>query len=342
MDNKNSGTRNRNKLLNQVNKQLHDIEKYSQNGITAEARRDIKRDHLLRHEGNNPKLALSEPSEIVLHTTLIMCGLGVIFLNYLLITAPIDFLASEAGFVKGSWQRGVASIFVPLFLLILEIGTAIAKRNSNRREIKLSICKKEVKLTVWDILGVVMILLTPLLICASIFAKINSKRTINPLLSSAMIIFALMTDAFIILSGEQIADAEAFIVFHCTRASLLKQIDRLSLKFSRSATSAKSAYVKYTQARDEHNTNFPDRKLAGGPFLSSTTEFLNKIFGYEVIILLKENTTPTHNTTEHSKPTSPNRSGEQVNPDTEAEHNYYRDLLNNQIRNNDREVRPED
>ncbi|MFM7371809.1 MAG: hypothetical protein ACKO2Z_29285, partial [Sphaerospermopsis kisseleviana] len=79
----------------------------------------------------------------------------------------------------------------------------------------------------------------------------------------------------------------------------------------------------------------------GGPFSRDTALFINKWFRQNVIIVPPEppvEPPPSATSRRRRPPNNPNPNMPDAEAQREAERNYYEELINNQVRNNEREV----
>lgn len=301
------------------------ISKYAYLGLRAQALGQYKRTQLHKLEERFQNLSRSEPAR---HIFAFLVAFSVVVANILLISAPVKYLASRNFDGTNTLHIEIAGVVVPVIFLILEIGISLSYRDAKESN-------NEEAAKFWVRLGWLMVLITPVMLFGSVFAEERWWELHNLFNSIGMFILAVATDLIIVRSGDRIYDAKAFVVFNFTRLSLLKDIDYYNSQRGKAGLNMERAYTRYTQAlaKNKNNQNPP---IDPGPFSRDTAEFINQWFGQRVINIRPPEEPPT--------PPNPNNLKSETDTDAEAEseRDYYRDLLNNQIRNNDREVRPED
>ncbi|MFM6121687.1 MAG: hypothetical protein ACKPEO_21515 [Sphaerospermopsis kisseleviana] len=329
-----------------LNRNLDEISAHAQQAMAAETRGKIKGDAQQKLEYNSPSFANAGSLETMRHCTFVLGAIAVVLLNYFLISAPVNYLASTPFEDEDAWQIDAATVVVPVVLLIFELAISLGRRHSIQTE--------DGNVVAWNAAGTVMIVVTPLLIVGTMFAREDWWAAHNLFTSLAMMILAGVTDTLIVYGGEQIYNAQSFVWFHCCRWRIQSDINYFDAQYRKAGRNVERLYIRYGQILNDYNDRHPDRPLNGGPFSRDTALFINKWFRQNVIIVPPEppvepppppqNEPPTEEpppsatSRRRRPPNNPNPNMPDAEAQREAERNYYEELINNQVRNNEREV----
>ncbi len=326
---------------NALNRHHEKLTGYAQQRDAAIERGSIKEKRLATLEKEAPSFANGGPRATMGYTISLLGAMGVILVNFFLINAPINYLASiPFGGVADEepWQAQVATAIVPIVILLVELSISIG-----RREAYLEYPVEEEgwhwEVRRWDLAGFVMIFVTPLMIVGSMLAAPNWWEAYNLVTSLGMIVLAGVTDALIVFGGERIYLSTAFFYFHVARWRIQRDINYFSARRRAAERGIEQVWIRYTQALNHYNEGHPSRPLTAGPFSQQTALQVNQSLGQVVIQM------PRHEEQNNEPPAT-----EEVNPPptppetdvaTEAERDYYRNLVDNQVRWNEREVQPD-
>ncbi|MFW6264462.1 MAG: hypothetical protein ACOC3E_02980 [Cyanobacteriota bacterium] len=325
----------RNRIQDTVYRYRDRISKNAQKGLAAEERGKIKTERLQRLEREAPSFANAGPLATMGYTLFILGAIAVVLLNFFLINAPVKYLTGTAFKEEYAWQAQAATVLVPVFLLIFELCISLGRRHA-RREDPETVWK-------WQVAGGVMIAFTPLMIIGTMLARTDWFLAYNLVTSTAMIVIAAVTDALIIFGGEQIYQAQAFVWFHASRWRIERDIHYFSAKRRAAGYQVERAYARYSQILNHYNDTHPEHPLPAGPFSRDTARFVNKWLQQEAIAMPPEEA-ETQENDENDPPAAavPNRPSTPPNGGTDAaEADYYRNLVANQVRRNEREVQPD-
>ncbi|OYD87588.1 hypothetical protein CDG77_28535 [Nostoc sp. 'Peltigera membranacea cyanobiont' 213] len=330
--------RERQKTQAVLNRNLDEIRTHVQKGIAAQTRGKIKSDRLQRLEYDSPSYANAGPLATMGHCTFALGAIAVVLLNYFLINAPVNYLASTPFEDEKAWQVRVSTVVVPILLLVFELCISLGRRHAMQTQ--------DANVRAWETAGTVMILVAPLLIVGTMFAREDWWAAYNLTTSLAMIILAGVTDALIVYGGEQIYNAQAFVWFHYCRWRIQRDINYFDSQYRKAGRNVERFYIRFAQVLNDYNDRHPNHPLNAGPFSRDTALFINKWFRDQVIILppeTREDETPAAPVRPHPNPPNPNLPNAEVDVEaqTQAERDYYRQLLDNQVRNNEREVQPD-
>lgn len=154
----------------------------------------------------------------------------VVFLNLVLITRPVEYLAIMA-FGENSTLVEAVKIIIPIFLLLLEL--AINSNIYYLIQSNQSTLYKMDQLRKWKIAGTFMIAFTPLMILGTTWARIQailmsggSLEGIWPtiFINLPLIVLAGVTDFVIVYSGEIIHEARGYFWFRFVHHRLQEKI----------------------------------------------------------------------------------------------------------------------
>lgn len=320
-------------------------------GLGAQERARIQRGKMSHLEHEAGDLFGPGPRDTMRYYSVVLVLPVVISMNFFLINAPVLYLASSAFADPDAWQAQLATVLVPVTLLLLEIyiGQQLALA---RRQYPHDVWR-------WKAAGQVMIAFTPLMILGTMLAREEWWVSYNLVTSLALIVLAGVTDAAIIFGGEQIHTSQAFVWCQLSRGQIQRHIDRHTASYRRAGLKVERGYVQYVQRLNAFNAAHQP-PIAPGPFSDVTRQFLNEWLGEEVILPPQR---PLNRLDERNRPNAddgdvppavpavrptPNpvhpQAGEAV-PEPEdapdavaAERDYFRNLVAGQVRQREREL----
>jgi hypothetical protein len=236
--------------------------------LASQEREKKKQNKLKRFEEQTPKFSQAGASSSLRYIIIILGLIIVVTFNFLLIHAPVEYLASMA-FEEGSWQMKITTLIVPVCLLLLEIYISI-----NLYEAKLGYyqlggnedfeeAQEEIDKQVrrWELAGKVMIAFTPLMILGTMFAREDWYLPYNLLTTLGLMVLALVTDAAIVFSGKLIKESLDFLWFQITIFRLESTMYYWENKYRKSSQVCIKNYHLYQRTHQEYNQKYPDDKL---------------------------------------------------------------------------------
>jgi hypothetical protein len=323
-----------------LNKHQNQMNIHADQGYGAKSRKEIKENARNRNRSQNPSWETVGAMEKMGYTILALSAIAVISINYFLINAPVSYLASMS---ENDLAEAIAPLLVPVALLIFELALAWGKDWAENKELPQLNLLNSIK-----IISFLTILVTPAMIIGTMLAREDWFLAYNFATSFGMIILAAITDALIVFQGERIYVAFAFWEFQFSQWSYQNKINHYDSKYRLAGRKCEQVYSHYYRIFTNYNKRNPNHPLPFGPFNRQTANFLNQWLGYIAIEIPDAPapetppTTPLNNPAPNpTNPPIPNTNEAEVETETEAEAEYYRQLLQNQVRNNEREVRPD-
>jgi hypothetical protein len=278
--------------------------------------------HLQKLYRKSPELAEMGIRQAIFYSVVVLLPVIVIFFNMVLISAPVAYIVGNN--VGNKFFAEFATVAVPLGLIIWQLVLSALPRWS-----EIDTNTLPLKMVSWG-----LILISPALILATAFTKDDVLSLDNIFATVALIVLSLGIDMTIVFFGNHLYDAIAYFWFQLSKSMLEFKVLRSQRHTMNRGRLVTTSFDEYLQLLTEYNNEYPNTPIHLNAFSDRFRRGVNHAYGFQVI---PQNNYPAidrefSNTTTNYEPTD--EAGD------EAESEYLKDLDQDQIYRDEREIQP--